>query len=348
LKAAARQQFIAAIFVSQEAFQCSRISLWLDPDYDVGRTEWEVARQPSLNRSTRGNFMATADVKIGGRRSASLPAAALWLAIVCYLAASIALSWNPTPLAQALAVIFIASAVAHASCAYGFKDALVLVLMCVAITFVIENIGAATGFPFGRYHFEVDPELIHVGAIPIIVGPLWFGAGYFSWVVASILLDGADRHLDRAFDFFALPVVAAFVMTQWDVVMDPPESTVAKVWIWHDGGGDFGVPLSNYFGWLLTSWLFFQAFAIYLRRRTVTRPRRHQSRRLGLIAILFYASAGLTHIVPWLMGQSGEVADAAGHVWRIHDLRETTVAVMLFTMFFTAMLAGLRLAKDNR
>ena len=172
--------------------------------------------------------MATADVKIGGRRSASLPAAALWLAIVCYLAAAIALSWNPTPLAQALAVIFIASAVAHTSCAYGFKDALVLVLMCVAITFVIENIGAATGFPFGRYHFEVDPELIHVGAIPIIVGPLWFGAGYFSWSLPECC-STRQRHLERAFDFFALPVVAAFVMTQWDVVMDPPKSTVAKV-----------------------------------------------------------------------------------------------------------------------
>jgi putative membrane protein len=46
------------------------------------------------------------------------------------------------------------------------------------------------------------------------------------------------------------------------------------------------------------------------------------------------------------MGQSGEVADAAGQVWQIHDLRETTVAVMLFTMVFTALLAALRLAKE--
>jgi len=41
------------------------------------------------------------------------------------------------------------------------------------------------------------------------------------------------------------------------------------------------------------------------------------------------------------------VTDAAGHVWQIHDLRETTVAVMLFTMFFTAMLAALRLVKRH-
>ena len=303
--------------------------------------------------------MATANVKIRGHWSLWSREIALWLAIACFLVALIGFSWNPTPFAQALAALFIASALAHAGLVYGLRHALVLFMICIAITFAIENIAAATGFPFGHYNFEVDADLPHVGTIPIIVGPLWFGAGYFSWIVASILLDGADRRLDRPFNFIALPVVAAFVMTQWDVVMDPPESTIAKVWVWHDGGADFGVPLSNYFGWLLTSWLFYLAFALYLCRHPHLNPppqagegrervqATQQSRKLQLIAILFYVSAGLTHISPWLLGQTGEVADATGHVWQIHDLRETTVAVMLFTMFFTALLAALRLAKEN-
>lgn len=276
----------------------------------------------------------------------------LWLAIACFLVTAIAFAWNPTPFAQLLAAIFIASAFAHAVASYGWRQALVLFIICIAITFAIENIGAATGVPFGRYHFEVGARLPHVGRIPIIVGPLWFGAGYFSWVVAATLLDGADRRLERPFNVVALPVVAAFVVTQWDLVMDPPTATIAKAWIWQDGGGDFGVPLSNYLGWLLTAFLFFLAFAVYLRgNRSRARVGEgwqavRQDRKLRLIAILFYVSAGLTHVVPWLMGQSGEVADAAGQVWRVHELRETTVAVMLFTMVFTALLAALRLAKE--
>jgi len=138
------------------------------------------------------------------------------------------------------------------------------------------------------------------------------------------------------------------VMTQWDVVMDPPESTISKIWIWHDGGAHFGVPLSNYLGWLLTSWLFYQAFAIYLSgRRDMSRFALQHGRTLRLVAILLYLGSGLTHLTPWLIGQSGEVADASGHVWRIHDLREATVVTMLFTMFFTAMLAALRLAANK-
>ncbi len=274
-------------------------------------------------------------------------AAAAWSAIAVYLGLVVGFAWNPTPIAQMLAAVGVASAFAHAAFAYGRKDALVFFAICVIVSFTTENINAATGLPFGHCHFEVGAELPHIGAIPIIVGPLWFGMGYFSWVVAGILLAGADQRPDSRVGVVTRPIVAAFVMTQWDVVMDPPEATIAKAWIWHEGGADFGVPLSNYLGWLLTSWLFYQAFALYSRGRRNAPRTAPTSRAFRFAAILFYASSGLTHLTPWLMGQTGEVADASGHVWRVHDLRETTVVVMLFTMVFTSMLAGLHLLDQD-
>ena len=286
-------------------------------------------------------------VKAAGERSLPLLEAIFWVALAIYLALVIGFAWNPTPLAQGLAAIGILAACAHAALTYGWKDALALLAICVAITFTMENIGVATGWPFGHYHFEVGSNLPHIGTIPIIVGPLWFGMGYFSWIVAGILLGGEAR-ASRRIELMALPVVAAFVMTQWDVVMDPPESTISKAWTWHDGGAHFGVPLSNYFGWLLTAWLFYQAFALYLsRRRHVSAWTAGQGRALRLVAILLYLGSGLSHVTPWLIGQGGEVVDAASHVWRVGDLRETTVVILLFTMFFTSMLAALRLATDT-
>jgi uncharacterized membrane protein len=245
--------------------------------------------------------------------------AALWALIAAYLILVVAFAWNPTPFAQILAAIGLASALAHSALAYGLKSTLAFLAICLVISFTTENIGSSTGLLFGHYHFEVGAQLPRIGVITIIVGGVWFGMGY--------------------------PLVAAFVMTQWDLVMDAPESTISKAWIWHDGGADFGVPLTNYFGWLLTSWMFYQLFALYLSRQRDRRPPR-RNRALRLAAILIYAASGLTHLTPWLSGQKGDVADAAGHVWRIEDLRETTVAIMLFTMFFTSMLAALRLATD--
>lgn len=261
-----------------------------------------------------------------------------------YLVLVILFAWEPTPFAQALAGAGFAIALIHSTLMYGWKNALSLLAICFVITFALENIGSATGFPFGRYHFEVGSTLPRAGVIPVIVGGVWFGGGYFAWVVAATLLGGADQKSSERFNVYALPLVAAFVMTQWDFVMDAPESTISKAWIWHDGGAFFGVPLTNYLGWLLTSWMFYQAFALYLAKRNVRLPRR--DRALRLVAILFYASSGLTHLTPWVIGQSGDVADAAGHIWRIQDVREATVAAMLFTMLFTSLLATLRLARN--
>ena len=269
---------------------------------------------------------------------------AVWVLIVIYLALIVRYAWNPTPFAEILAAIGIASALVHGTYSYGWKNTLAFFTICLVVTFALENFGSLTGALFGRYHFEVGAELPHVGVIPIIVGPLWFGMGYFAWIVACTLLGGADRDLNRQLNVIVLPLVAAFVMTQWDFVMDAPASTISKAWIWHDGGAVFGVPLTNYTGWLLTSWIFYQVFALYLARRGEVGPP-PRNRALRLVAILFYGCSGLTQLTPWLMGQSGEVADATGHIWRIQDLRETTVAVMLFTMFFTSMLAALRLAR---
>jgi putative membrane protein len=269
---------------------------------------------------------------------------AIWLLIVIYLGLVVRYAWNPTPFAEILAAIGIACALAHGICTYGWKDTLAFLAICLAVTFTLENFGSLTGWLFGRYHFEVGAQLPHVGVIPVIVGLLWFGMGYFAWIVAATLLGGADRNLDRCFNIAALPLVSAFVMTQWDFVMDAPASTISRAWIWHDGGAVFGVPLTNYAGWLLTSWIFYQLFALYLRwRGQVCRSRPS----LRLVAILFYLCSGLTHLTPWLMGQSGEVADAAGHIWRIQDVREATVVTVLLTMLFTSMLAALRLARDD-
>ena len=68
--------------------------------------------------------------------------------------------------------------------------------------------------------------------------------------------------------------------------------------------------------------------------------------KLQAIGILFYVGAGLTHLVPWMMGQTGEAVDARGYGWQVHDIREATVAILLMTMVFTALLASLNLIRQ--
>jgi putative membrane protein len=263
---------------------------------------------------------------------------AIWLAIAVYLILAVGFAWNPTPFAQMLAAVAICAAFTHAVLSYGWRDAAAFAAISLVISFGMETIGTTTGLPFGHYHFTVGAGLPHIGVIPIIVGPLWFGMGYFSWCVAGCLLAGRPRRR-----LVALPLLAASVMTMWDLVMDPSNSTIFKVWIWHDGGADFGVPLSNYAGWLLTSWLFFQGFASYRHGRPAPSP----SPRLAYTAILFYLTAGLTYLTPCLIAQGGQVTDAAGHIWQIDAIHLTSAAIMLLTIGLTSAVAAVKVSKQE-
>jgi putative membrane protein len=265
--------------------------------------------------------------------------------VIAFCALLLAVVWGAgraTPLGEGLAAISIGVAIVHAVMALGWIEALAFAGICLAVTFAFENLGVTTGFPFGHYAFLVEPTLPHVGAIPPIVGPLYFGMGYLAWIIANVILFGRVQRPANRFDLVALPVIAAFVMTQWDVVMDPPGSTLARAWVWYDSGGYFGVPLTNFLGWLLVTYLYFQGFSLvlYWRRAKATHPSR--SNLFWAAPMLLYLAAGLSHIPP-LFDPDARLVDAGGRSWSAADLRETAVIVMLFTMLPTSAIALLRL-----
>ena len=179
---------------------------------------------------------------------------------------------------------------------------------------MLENIGVATGFPFGPYHYTdvLGPKL---GYVPLMIGPAYLGVGYLSWVLATVLAGDVKRGAD-AFQMVVTPLIGAFIMVLWDLSMDPMASTVAQWWIWEQGGGFFGVPLQNYLGWYLTVFAFMLLFALYLRARA-PEPKHPQPRGYYLQAIAMYAVVGLDFVMTYLMKSGGEnVVDAAGVTWR--------------------------------
>ncbi len=268
----------------------------------------------------------------------------LWVAFVAFIGPALYLAGDPTPAGVAFAFTTIGIAIGHAVFALGWRAASAFLAICLAVTFSLENLSVLTGLPFGHYHFVVGASLPHVGSIPVIVGFLYFGMGYPSWVVAGLLLDRAGLQSDNRFRLIAIPLVASFAMVQWDVVMDPPSSTLGGAWIWHDGGGYFGVPLTNYVGWYLTVWVFFQAFAYWQFSQKNNRHSQTVDRKslFWLIPVFLHLGAGLCQVVPLFTTADADIVDPAGQHWRAHDLRETTVIVMTATMLSTSVLALLR------
>lgn len=282
----------------------------------------------------------------GAHRLRAIASIATWTGFAILLLLDVLLAGGVGPVAQWLAAISILVMAVHAVIALGWAEAAIFAAACLAITFTIENLGATTGFPFGRYAFLVGADLPHIGVIPIIVGPLYFGMGYASWVIANLLVCAQVERPRTRYALFAVPLIAAFVMTQWDAVMDPASSTLGRAWVWYEGGGYFGVPLSNFLGWLLVTWLYFQAFAIFAYKRRNRAPHPSRRRRFWTFPILLYLAAGLCHLPP-LLASDARLVDAGGRAWSAADLRETAVIVMIFTMAPTSILALMRLASPK-
>ncbi|MEI9899750.1 MAG: carotenoid biosynthesis protein [Hyphomicrobium sp.] len=75
----------------------------------------------------------------------------------------------------------------HGALRYGLRGILAFAGICLVVSFAIENIGVATGFPFGPYYYTdaLGPKLGHV---PLLIGPAYLGVGYVSWVLGVVLV----------------------------------------------------------------------------------------------------------------------------------------------------------------
>ena len=270
--------------------------------------------------------------------------AILWLLAAAYAAAlfgNIVLGLS-IPIAVVLS-ISVAFAIVHGAVRYGWRGIVTFIVICLAVSNILENTSILTGFPFGHYHYTdvLGPKLF---LVPVLIGPAYFATGYLAWVVGNVIV-GEVRRGSSAFATIAVPFIAAFVMVMWDLTLDPRASTIQGQWIWEQGGGYFGVPFINFVGWFLTVYIFLQLFAVAVRRGLVVRePARTLPRSHYVQAVVTYAIVGLTPILTFLVGgDSSQITDAAGVLWQTRSIVEAMATVSLYTMIFAVALAAVKL-----
>jgi putative membrane protein len=191
-----------------------------------------------------------------------------WVLIAIYIIVTLMRSFVP----NLLPVVLLSALVTflplvfffvHGSLSYRLRDLLVFATVTLVVSNIFENMSVLTGFPFGHYYYTdvLDPKLF---LVPVLIGPAYLGTGYLAWTIAR-LIAGATRSRLPGHLTFTVPLLAAFMMVSWDLSFDPIYSTNYHAWIWLDGGSYFGVPFSNFLGWLLTTFVFLQLFALYLK-----------------------------------------------------------------------------------
>jgi putative membrane protein len=130
---------------------------------------------------------------------------------------------------------------------FGTRRAAISLLTLAAFAFAVETIGVSTGLPYGEFFYggTLGPKALGLVPylLPISYLPLVIGAVAASWN-------------DSLGPYYRSLVVfrSALLLTLMDGVLDPGAASLG-FWVWAEGGAYYGVPLSNYAGWLLSGTL---------------------------------------------------------------------------------------------
>ncbi len=147
---------------------------------------------------------------------------------------------------------FLALFVAAGSADLGWRRTTLFGVVVWPIAWLAEFSSTRTGFPFGLYHYTGltrDREL-YVADVPFMDALSFTFLAYASFCLArAVLVRRAPRR-------GTLALTAGALMMALDVVIDPlavrgDRWFLGRIFSYPEGGAYFGVPLSNFAGWVI-------------------------------------------------------------------------------------------------
>ena len=179
---------------------------------------------------------------------------------------------------------------------FGARRAALSLAALSLFGFCVEITGVATGFPYGEFRYSDALGPTVAGLVPLTLPISW--APLVLGAVGATEPRGRGGRGDGRVGW---ALRAAALLVAVDAVLDPGAARLG-FWVWEHGGPYYGVPLSNFAGWLLSSSL---AAALLLLaapwRSTRPVPGLLDS---AIIALAFWTSVALFSglLVPLLLG----------------------------------------------
>jgi putative membrane protein len=148
----------------------------------------------------------------------------------------------------------------------GSGPALRLVLVATSLGWLAEQLGASYGWFFGSYVYT-DVLGPRIGAVPAVIPLMWFALSYCGYVIANLIVWQAPSDGPAALgQHLLMSLLAAMVVTCYDLGVDPYMVYVLKAWIMTEKDGWwFGETVQGFAGWMLVSFTIQLVYRLGLR-----------------------------------------------------------------------------------
>lgn len=142
----------------------------------------------------------------------------------------------------------------------GIGRTLLFLILGFTIPYLSEISSIRNGFPYGMYHYRYDTM---VGEWIVLGVPIWSSLSYSFLAYASYEMASYFKCSENP--TWSLPLSASLLMLMIDIVVDPLAVQGSKwflgdIFYYPEGGPYFGVPLSNFAGWLLVALCIFFSY----------------------------------------------------------------------------------------
>ena len=165
----------------------------------------------------------------------------------------------------------------------GWREGAAFVSTLGAYAILLEASAILTGFPYGHFGYSDILGYRIFGLVPWTVAFAWTPLILGAYAVAANLF--VNRHA-RVF-------ATAVIVTLFDVVLDPG-AVLLGFWEYEGGGWFYGVPASNFAGWLVSGFIGAALIEIQLERIKPLLPTPVQLAS-SVIFIIFFWSAIAKH-----------------------------------------------------
>lgn len=131
---------------------------------------------------------------------------------------------------------------------FGLKRGLLASGALFGLGLLVESVGVATGFPFGRYSYSdvLSPKVI---GVPIGINFAWLMVVLSAFFTTRYLL----KRLRPDWNEATLLGIAAGLALVSDFLMEPVAVYIQNYWTWYDSGLYYGVPEANFIAWGIIS-----------------------------------------------------------------------------------------------